>query len=676
MLESLESRCLMSTSTSPALQVNGFEPVDWNGQQTYAKAGQWILSVDNVHGRADQQLNAINKLLGNVRKDAKATKLLGKDGLAVIEAPKALKHADLNASLARLPGFRFVEPDLLVTAQGVLNDTYFSTEWGLHNTGQSAGTVDADIDAPEAWDITRGDGSVIVGVIDSGVDYTHPDLAGAIFSNVKEVAGDGIDNDANGYIDDTRGWDFANNDNNPMDDNGHGTHVAGTIAATGNNGTGVAGVANAKVLPLKFLAADGSGSISAAIAAINYATKLKQSGVNIQLTNNSWGAGGSSVALYDAIKANGDAGMLFIAAAGNGGADQVGDNNDTTANYPSNYALANIVAVAATDRNDARGSFSNYGATTVDLAAPGVAIASTYPGNQYVYMDGTSMASPHVAGAAALAFSYAPGATAAQVKAALLNGVDPVSSMSGKSVTGGRLNARRTLELLAPPTSAPAAPTALTASGGSNAVTLAWTDNASDESGFRVERSTDGGATFTEIATAGANITGYTNSGLAASTTYVYRVRAYNTVGNSAYTNAAGATTAAATVTTPAAPSALTAAAASASQIRLTWTDNSGNEGGFKIERSTNGTSWTQVGTVGANATSYLDGGLRKRTTYSYRICAYNTAGNSAYTNTASARTLSSGGAVAASSGTRSVFSSIQIDSALYEEIAPVAQLI
>jgi len=628
MLEPLEFRRLMSITIAATVEANGFEQITWNGQQTYAKAGQWILSVDNVHGGADQQLNAINNLLGNVRKDAKATRLLGKDGLAVIDAPKALKHADINASLSKLPGFRFIEPDLAVTAQGLVNDTYFSVEWGLHNTGQSAGTVDADIDAPEAWDITRGDGSVIVGVIDTGVDYNHPDLAGAIFTNSRETDGDGIDNDANGYIDDTRGWDFANNDNNPMDDNGHGTHVAGTIAATGNNGTGVAGVVNAKILPLKFLDALGSGSISAAIAAINYATKLNQSGINIRVTNNSWGAGGGSTALYDAIKANGDAGMLFIAAAGNGGADGVGDNNDTTSNFPSNYALDSIVAVAATDRNDARASFSNYGATTVDLAAPGVAIASTYTGNQYVYLDGTSMASPHVAGAAALAFSYAPGATATQVKAAMLNGTDPIAAMSGTSVSGGRLNARRTLELLAVPTTAPAAPSALSAAGGSNAVTLAWADNAADEAGFRIERSSDGGATFTEIATVGANVTGYTNTELAASTTYAYRIRAYNVVGNSSYTNTASATTAATPV--PAAPSSLNAAAASASQIRLAWSDNSTNETGFKIERSTNGTNWTQVATPGANATSHLDGGLRKKTTYYYRVRAYNTDGNSA----------------------------------------------
>jgi subtilisin family serine protease len=285
-----------------------------------------------------------------------------------------------------------------------VNDQYFSLEWGLNNTGQSGGKVDADIDAPEAWDITRGDGSVVVGVIDSGIDYNHPDLAGAIWTNPKEAI-DGVDNDGNGYVDDVRGWDFYSNDNNPMDDNGHGTHVAGTIAATAANGIGVAGVANAKVMALKFLGADGTGSTSAAIAAVNYATQMKKAGVNIPLTNNSWGAGVGSTELYNAIRANADAGMLFVAAAGNGGSDQVGDNNDVTPNYPANYDVANVVSVAATDRLDNRGSFSNYGAVTVDLAAPGVTIASLAPNGGYVYMDGTSMASPHVAGAAALAFS-------------------------------------------------------------------------------------------------------------------------------------------------------------------------------------------------------------------------------------------------------------------------------
>ena len=527
----------------------GYEAIEWQGQQAYAKPGQFILRLDDVHGRADQQLNAVNKLLGHARHDAKATKFLGADGLTLVQTPKELTHGQLQAALRNVPGFRSLEPDFAVTTAALANDEYFSLEWGLHNTGQSGGKLDADIDAPEAWDITRGDGSVVVGVIDSGIDYTHPDLAGAIWTNPNEKA-DGVDNDGNGYVDDLRGWDFFNNDNNPMDDNGHGTHVAGTIAATADNGFGVAGVAKAKVMALKFLGADGTGSTSAAIAAVNYATQMKKAGVNIPLTNNSWGSGGGSTELYNAIKANADAGMLFVAAAGNGGADHVGDNNDTTPNYPANYNLDNIVSVAATDRLDNRGSFSNYGATTVDLAAPGVTIASLAPNGGYVYMDGTSMASPHVAGAAALAFSYNKAATAAQVKSALLGGVDPVASMSGRSVTGGRLNAHRTLQLLAPATTtpeptptptptptltAPAAPSNLVATAGPRRqVSLTWADHADNEAGFRIERSLDG-RTWSEIGTVGADVTAATNSGVSRRTTYYYRIRAYNAAGESSY---------------------------------------------------------------------------------------------------------------------------------------------
>jgi subtilisin family serine protease len=194
-----------------------------------------------------------------------------------------------------------------------------------------------------------------------------------------------------------------------MDENGHGTHVAGTIAATSNNGIGVAGVADVSIMPLRFLGPDGSGDTAGALAAVNYVTNMLKKGVNVRVTNNSWGGGGFSQNMYNAIKANGDAGGLFIAAAGNGGTDGVGDNNDITANYPSNYNLDNVIAVAATDSKDARGSFSNYGKTTVDLAAPGVMIASTYLNGGYVYLDGTSMATPHVSGAAALAFSLRSG---------------------------------------------------------------------------------------------------------------------------------------------------------------------------------------------------------------------------------------------------------------------------
>ena len=330
------------------------------------------------------------------------------------------------------PTFKYIEPDYTITTAATIpNDPSFGQLWGLNNTGQSGGTPDADIDAPEAWDIQKGNPNLVIGVIDTGVDYNHTDLVGNIWTNAGEIAGDGIDNDNNGYIDDIRGWDFAYNDNNPMDVQGHGTHVSGTIAGKGNNGVGVTGVAwNAKIMPLKFLDDTGSGSTSNAISAINYATAK-----GVKLTNNSWGGGGYSQALYDAINAAGQQGALFIAAAGN-----ESSNTDILPAYPASYNLANIISVASTTNTDGLSSFSNYGLTSVDLGAPGSGIYSTLPNNSYGTYSGTSMASPHVAGAAALVWSQNPTWTAQQVKNALMNTGDSIAALAGKTVSGKRLN--------------------------------------------------------------------------------------------------------------------------------------------------------------------------------------------------------------------------------------------
>ncbi|MBD1218938.1 MAG: S8 family serine peptidase, partial [Aphanizomenon flos-aquae Clear-A1] len=336
------------------------------------------------------------------------------------------------ATYKNSPTFEYIEPDYIVTTAATFpNDLSFGQLWGLHNTGQGGGTPDADIDAPEAWDIQTGNPNLVIGVIDTGVDYNHPDLVGNIWTNSGEIANDGIDNDNNGYIDDIRGWDFAYNDNNPMDVQGHGTHVSGTIAGKGNNGVGVTGVAwNAKIMPLKFLDDTGSGYTSDAISAINYATAK-----GVKITNNSWGGGGYSQALYDAINAAGQQGALFIAAAGNDS-----NNTDITPAYPASYNLANIISVASTTRTDSLSYFSNYGLTSVDLGAPGSDIYSTLPNNSYGTYSGTSMASPHVAGAAALVWSQNPTWTAQQVKNTLMNTGDPIAALAGKTVSGKRLN--------------------------------------------------------------------------------------------------------------------------------------------------------------------------------------------------------------------------------------------
>ncbi len=288
------------------------------------------------------------------------------------------------------------------------NDPYFTKLYGLHNTGQTGGTSDADIDAPEAWAITRGSPAVRVAVIDTGVDYNHPDLKANCIA----------------------GYDYANNDADPMDDNGHGTHVAGTIAAIGNNAIGVAGVTwNTKIIPLKFLSGSGSGYTSNAIKAINYA---KQHGATI--ASCSWGGSGTDKALQDAI-ANAP-GILFVCAAGNSG-----KNTDIYPQSPASLPNANILAVAASDAKDKLASFSNYGAKSVDVAAPGVSILSTTPERTYAYMSGTSMATPHVSGIAALIKAKKPSLTTNQVKDLIIRYVDKKSAFSGKTVSGGRVNA-------------------------------------------------------------------------------------------------------------------------------------------------------------------------------------------------------------------------------------------
>jgi hypothetical protein len=349
---------------------------------------------------------------------------------------------DVDAAIAKLqqdPQVRYAEPNYVITIAALPNDPAFGNTWGLNNTGQtingSPGTPDADIDAPEAWNATTGSSNVTVAVIDTGVDWSHPDLSSQIWINPGEICSgcrnDGIDNDHNGFVDDWHGWDFANNDNNPTDDHGHGTHVAGTIGAAGNNGTGVAGVNwNVKIMPVKFLNAQGSGTDAGAVSAVLYAA---QNGADVM--NNSWADNVYSQALADAINVADQHNSLFVAAAGNNGTD-----NDSTPTYPASYDMPNVVSVAATDNKDNRAFFSNTGRRSVDLGAPGVDIYSTWPGGGYQYLSGTSMATPHVTGAAALAKAAFPSASAAGLKALLLGTVDPKPGLATTTSSGGRLN--------------------------------------------------------------------------------------------------------------------------------------------------------------------------------------------------------------------------------------------
>ena len=343
--------------------------------------------------------------------------------------------------MSQRPDVVFAEPNYAVIANEIPDDTLFTSLWGLNNLGQTGGTIDADIDAVEAWNISTGSSDVVVAVIDTGIDYTHPDLVDNMWINEDEIAGNGIDDDSNGYVDDIYGYDFVNNDGDPFDDSNHGTHVAGTIGATGNNGLGVVGVNHqVALMGIKFLGANGSGSTSAAIEGIVYAA---DNGALIH--NNSWGGGGFSESLRAAIEYAHQKGVLFLAAAGNYGTD-----NDIVPSYPSSYEVDNVVSVAATDHNDQLAGFSQYGAQSVDLGAPGVDILSSVPGGAYSSFSGTSMATPQVSGAAALLKAHAPGLSNLKIKQILFDSTDPLPNLESRTVTGGRLNAFEALKLSGP----------------------------------------------------------------------------------------------------------------------------------------------------------------------------------------------------------------------------------
>ncbi len=385
--------------------------------------------------------NALARITGKVKEHilTKSMKHFSDEGVYLINTP-------LNAleALGKAKGIEveYAEPNFIYTHEATTSDPYYTNGslWGMYGDATTPANQYGS-QAGEAWAAGHtGSASVFVGVIDEGIQFTHPELDGQIWNNPFDVA-DGVDNDNNGYVDDIHGWDFAGN-NNTIYDGGkrgnaddHGTHVAGTIGAE-NNGTGVVGVNwNITIISAKFLGSNG-GTTANAIKAVDYITDLKtRHRINLVATNNSWGGGGFSQALGDAIERANTQNILFVAAAGNSGS-----NNDVTASYPSNYTSANVIAVAAIDNTGALAYFSSYGATTVDLGAPGVAINSTTAFNTYSSYSGTSMATPHVTGGVALYAAYHIGSSAATIKSAVLSSTVPTPSLSGKTVTGGRLN--------------------------------------------------------------------------------------------------------------------------------------------------------------------------------------------------------------------------------------------
>ncbi|MBW1742439.1 MAG: S8 family serine peptidase, partial [Deltaproteobacteria bacterium] len=403
------------------------------------------------------------------------------DGWSVEEAIAAYRHH---------PDVEYVAPNYIRRATDTVPDDFDSRLWGL-----------SKIECPAAWDIHTGDSNVVVAVLDSGADLDHADLSQNIWKNTGEdwdgdtPTNDGEDNDGNGKIDDYYGWDFVNNDNDPDDDYVgvyHGTHVSCTIGAVGDNGTGITGVNwSVSIMVLKMLSSTGRGDTSDEIAAIEYAI---DNGADIISASFSGGCYSNphNDPEREAIDTAEAAGVLFVAAAGNDGRDL-----DLDPVCPAGHDLPNIIAVAATDDNDTLASFSNYGATSVDVAAPGVSIYSTKAGDSYQYLNGTSMATPHVSGLAALIWAENPGFTYNDVKDRILDGVDVVSGLTGLILNAGRINANNSINL---PASVPDDPSLLEAEASSaSRIDLSWTDNASNESGFRIERGTTSGGPYTYL---------------------------------------------------------------------------------------------------------------------------------------------------------------------------------
>jgi subtilisin family serine protease len=550
-----------------------------------------------------------------------------KKDIGIVRASTTMPVEQAVSFLNRQPGIEYAEPNWVYTHQAPPDDPYFISGnlWGMYGDASDPSNPYGS-QAAEAWAAgCTGSRSVVIGVIDEGIQFTHPDLAANIWTNPWEVVGDGIDNDGDGCVDDVHGWNFYQ-DNNTIYDPGadlHGTHVAGTIGAVGGNGAGVAGVNwEVSIISGKFLGPWGGNTADAA-QAVDYFTDLKARGANIVALNNSWGGGGYSQALHDAIIRAAKAGILFVAAAGNGNAAGRAINNDSTPYYPACYnttvgtstetaaSYDAVISVTAIDSAGSKASWANYGAKTVDLGAPGVGVLSTLPVDVYGYGDGTSMATPHVTGSVALYASTHPGATAPEIKNAILGATIPTVSLARKTVTGGRLD----LSTVVTPPNAPDAPAGLTAVPADTYVTVSWNPSKA-AAWYDVYRD---GSKITRVTS-----TAYIDDGLTYRSSCAYFVIAGNVIGESPASFPINVTVEAETV--PAAPSNLSAEALSKSEVRLTWVDNSGNENSFLITR-TGGTEGTMQITRDRNTTAFTDRGLSPMTSYTYRLTATNSQG-------------------------------------------------
>ena len=384
----------------------------------------------------------------------------------LVRLQEGVDEAEFWSQMNTLSEVEYAEPNYVLRIVGsgipsvmeesrIPSDPDFKHLWGLQNLGQddaegNSGILGSDIGATRAWNFTTGSKDVVVAVIDTGVDYGHEDLADNIYYNPGESGfgreTDGVDNDGNGFIDDHTGWNFSINTNDPMDDNGHGTHCSGTIGAVGDNEIGIAGVTwDVRIMPIKFLGASGSGTLAGAVQAIQYAT-----GLGVDIMSNSYGGTVRAQSMEDAIREANEAGILFVAAAGNSGL-----NSDEVSHYPAGYDVENVIAVAATDNRDSMTSWSTFGKRTVDIAAPGNNIYSTLPADRYGFSSGTSMAAPHVAGALALLLSHDSSLGHLEAKDRILRSRDPRLNMARFVRHSGRLNVYNAINEIYPPSNEP-----------------------------------------------------------------------------------------------------------------------------------------------------------------------------------------------------------------------------
>jgi len=466
LMESLERRVLLSdAAVSPAAEP---ETVLWEGGHVVAVPDSYLVAFDEALG-SQEAVGRVAKLLGSIGATASEINPITGGKFAEFVTQDPVNEVSLGFGRQLVEGITHIEPNPLFAPHKIPNDPLFNSQWQHDNTGQQIagvfGTEDADTDTTEAWDITIGSSDVIVGVIDTGFDFDHPDLAPNVFVNPGEIPGNGIDDDGNGFVDDVSGWDFGDNDSDAQDTEGHGTAVSGTIAAVGNNGIGVAGVAwEAQILPLRVSSPlfPGLLSGSAILNAHNYLTMMIERGFNIVASNNSYGSLQDqelaeefepSQIIQAAISDFIDAGATFVASAGNSSNDNdaandpEGDVFDVSA-FPASFPIPGIISVAATDNNDALANFSNFGNETVDLGAPGVNVSTTQLGGGFTFISGTSFSAPMTAGAVALLKTVKPNASAVEVREALINSVDPLPSLQGVTQSGGRLNIARALEII------------------------------------------------------------------------------------------------------------------------------------------------------------------------------------------------------------------------------------